>query len=263
MDTPWCSSYRSRSPRRIEMVSSTEGCATYTCWKRRSSAGSFSMYCRYSSSVVAPMHRSSPRASMGLSRLPASMPPPDPPEPPAPTTVWISSMNKITPPSESVTSFITALRRSSNSPRNLAPAMRSPMSRLITRTPCSDAGTSPAMILCARPSMMAVLPTPGSPIKTGLFLLRRDKICTVRRISSSRPTTGSSLPFRASFVKSRAYRSSDSYLLSAPWSVTMFPPLSFMTAASRRRTSTPMSEHSAAPKRSSAAAARTRCSTAT
>ena len=137
------------------------------------------------------------------------------------------------------------------------------MSRLITRTPCSDTGTSPAMMRCARPSMMAVLPTPGSPINTGLFLLRRDKICTVRRISSSRPTTGSSFPFRASFVKSRAYRSSDSYLLSAPWSVTTFPPRSFMTAASRRPRSTPMSEHSAAPKRSSAAAASTRCSTAT
>ena len=137
------------------------------------------------------------------------------------------------------------------------------MSRLITRTPCSDAGTSPAMMRCAKPSMIAVLPTPGSPISTGLFLLRRDKICTVRRISSSRPTTGSSFPLRASFVKSRAYRSSDSYLLSAPWSVTTFPPRSFMTAASKRAASTPTSAHSAAPKRSSAAAASTRCSTAT
>ena len=144
-------------------------------------------------------------------------------------------MNKITPPSESVTSFITAFSRSSNSPRNFAPAMRSPMSRLITRTPCSDAGTSPAMMRCAKPSMIAVLPTPGSPISTGLFLLRRDKICTVRRISSSRPTTGSSFPLRASFVKSRAYRSSDSYLLSAPWSVTFVPRRSLATAASSLR----------------------------
>lgn len=54
----------------------------------RSRAGSFSMYCRYSSRVVAPMQRSSPRASMGLSRLEASMAP----SPlPAPTMLWISA----------------------------------------------------------------------------------------------------------------------------------------------------------------------------
>ncbi len=46
---------------------------------------------------------------------------------------------------------------------------------------------------------MAVLPTPGSPISTGLFLVRRDSTWMVRRISSSRPITGSSLPVRASF----------------------------------------------------------------
>ena len=44
---------------------------------------------------------------------------------------------------------------------------------------------------------MAVLPTPGSPISTGLFLVRRARIWMVRRISSSRPITGSSLPSRA------------------------------------------------------------------
>ena len=43
--------------------------------------------------------------------------------------------------------------------------------------------------------MIAVFPTPGSPIKTGLFLERLDRICTVRRISSSRPITGSSFPW--------------------------------------------------------------------
>ena len=49
----------------------------------------------------------------------------------------------------------------------------------------------------ARPSTMAVLPTPGSPISTGLFLVRRASTWMVRRISSSRPITGSSLPSRA------------------------------------------------------------------
>jgi hypothetical protein len=38
-------------PRRIAIVSSTDGSLTSTFWKRRSSAASFSMYLRYSSSV--------------------------------------------------------------------------------------------------------------------------------------------------------------------------------------------------------------------
>ena len=56
-------------------MSSTEGWPTKTGWKRRSSAASFSMCLRYSSSVVAPTRRSSPRASIGLIMLPASIAP--------------------------------------------------------------------------------------------------------------------------------------------------------------------------------------------
>ena len=55
-------------------------------------------------------------------------------------------------------------------------------------------GTSPSTIRWARPSTIAVLPTPGSPIRTGLFLVRRLRTWITRRISSSRPITGSSLP---------------------------------------------------------------------
>ena len=51
----------------------------------------------------------------------------------------------------------------------------------------------------ARPSTTAVLPTPGSPINTGLFFVRRDRICITRSISVCRPTTGSSFPSAASF----------------------------------------------------------------
>ena len=54
MRTPWWTSYRSLSPRRIAIVSSTLGSPTYTGWKRRSRAASFSMYFWYSLSVVAP-----------------------------------------------------------------------------------------------------------------------------------------------------------------------------------------------------------------
>ena len=109
------------------MVSSTDGSPTKTCWKRRSSAASFSMCLRYSSSVVAPTRRSSPRASMGLSMLPASIAP-SPPAP-APTTVWISSMKVTIWPSLPLISSRTALSRSSNSPRYFAPASMAARSR--------------------------------------------------------------------------------------------------------------------------------------
>ena len=61
---------------------------------------------------------------------------------------------------------------------------------------------------CASPSTTAVLPTPGSPMSTGLFLVRRDSTCTTRRISASRPMTGSILPSRAAAVRSTPYFSS-------------------------------------------------------
>ena len=70
--------------------------------------------------------------------------------------------------------------------------------------PCRISGTSPWMMRRARPSTMAVFPTPGSPIRTGLFFVRRESTWTTRRISSSRPMTGSSLPLRARSVRSFA-----------------------------------------------------------
>ena len=76
--------------------------------------------------------------------------------------------------------------------------MSAPRSSETTRLSLSPSGTSPRTIRWARPSAMAVLPTPGSPMRTGLFLVRRDRTWMTRRISSSRPMTGSSLPARAS-----------------------------------------------------------------
>ena len=78
------------------------------------------------------------------------------------------------------------------------------MSSIMSRFCCMSLGTSPLTMRCAKPSAIAVLPTPGSPTKTGLFFERRAKICTSRRTSSSRPTTGSIWLSRASCVKSRA-----------------------------------------------------------
>ena len=77
------------------IVSSTVGSPTMTGWNRRSSAASFSMCLRYSSSVVAPMVCSSPRASIGFSMFDASI---APSAAPAPTTVCSSSMKRTTWP---------------------------------------------------------------------------------------------------------------------------------------------------------------------
>ena len=98
-------------------------------------------------------------------------------------------------------SFKTFFSLSSNSPRYLAPATKEAISNSQTVLFFKLAGTSPLTILKAKPSTIAVLPTPGSPIKTGLFLVLRDKTLVIFLISSSRPITGSILPARtASFI---------------------------------------------------------------
>ncbi len=103
---------------------------------------------------------------------------------------------------------MTFFRRSSNSPRYLVPATTVPISRLITRLSFNVSGTSLLTIACARPSTIAVLPTPGSPISTGLFFVRRLNTSITRMISLLRPITGSSVPSLAMTVKSRARPSS-------------------------------------------------------
>ena len=145
------------------------------------------------------MHLNSPRASAGLSIFDAST---APSAPPAPTKVCSSSMKQIISPPLACISLKTAFNLSSNSPLNLAPATSAPKSRAKILLFFNVLGTSPSAILWARPSAIAVLPVPGSPIRTGLFLVRRDNTCIALRISSSRPITGSSLPSSASFVKS-------------------------------------------------------------
>ena len=67
---------------------------------------------------------------------------------------------------------------------------------------CRFSGTSPSAMRWASPSTMAVLPTPASPMTTGLFFVRRLRICMTRRTSVSRPMTGSSFPSAASRVRS-------------------------------------------------------------
>ncbi|MCY1509446.1 hypothetical protein D9M68_437890 [compost metagenome] len=178
------------------------GSCTWMVWKRRVSAGSFSMYFLYSDHVVAPMVRSRPRASAGLSRLAAS---PVPAVPPAPTSVCTSSTNSTMGLGLFSTSSITWRRRCSNSPFTPAPACSSVGSSTHSDTSFSEGGTSPAARREARPSTTAVLPTPASPVSSGLFWRRRMRMSTIWRISSSRPYTGSSSPARALAVRSLAY----------------------------------------------------------
>ncbi len=141
-------------------------------------------------------------------------------------------MKTMVRPSSLAMSLSTALSRSSNSPRNFAPASSEAMSSESTRLFLSVSGTSPLTMRCARPSTIAVLPTPGSPISTGLFFVRRCRIWIARRISSSRPITGSSLPARARSVRSIVYFLSASRLLSPSGLVTGWPPRTAWIAAS-------------------------------
>ena len=183
----------------MRMDASTSGSSTLTGWKRRSNAASFSTYFRYSLMVVAPINCISPLAREGFKMLDASM---APSAPPAPMMVCSSSRNRIILPA-SITSLTTFLILSSNSPRYLLPATMADKSSVRTRLSFTVNGTSPDTIRSASPSTIAVLPTPGSPIKQGLFLVRLLKIWITLWISSSLPITGSRLPSSAIAVKSR------------------------------------------------------------
>ena len=62
-------------------------------------------------------------------------------------------------------------------------------------------------IFTASPSAIAVFPTPGSPIKTGLFFVLRFKIFITRIISFSLPITLSISPFFARSLRLVPYES--------------------------------------------------------
>ena len=152
---------------------------------------------------------------------------------PAPTSVCSSSMNTMYC-GLSISSRMICFRRSSNWPRYLVPAtiklMSSDRMRLLSR----NEGTSPRTIRWARPSTIAVLPTPGSPMSTGLFLVRRQRICTTRSISPSRPISGSSRSFDASSVRSRENSSRCGISLRLRASAPVCRAISSRTAASRK-----------------------------
>mmetsp|Transcript_39390 Transcript_39390/g.63088 ORF Transcript_39390/g.63088 Transcript_39390/m.63088 type:complete len:365 (-) Transcript_39390:226-1320(-) len=157
------------------------------------------MFWRYSSIVVAPIICILPRASAGLSKFAPSIAPSA--AAPEPTMVWISSMNRIMSPL-CFTSSRMDLNLSSNSPRYFVPATTAARSSETTRFPDILGGTFPSTMSCAKASATAVFPTPGSPIRHGLFFIRRTSICIALSTSFVRPTTGSSSPLRAIAVRS-------------------------------------------------------------
>ena len=85
---------------------------------------------------------------------------------------------------------ITRLNRFSKSPRNCVPAIRLPRSSEKIFASLNGSGTFSSSISRARPYVIAVLPTPGSPIWRGLFFSLRHRICIVRSSSSSLPIRG-------------------------------------------------------------------------
>ncbi len=122
--------------------------------------------------------------------------------------VWASSINSSTGVGDCCTASITFFSRCSNSPLTPAPACNRPKSRVRTLTVFKLSGTLPSAIRSASPSTKAVLPTPGSPTRIGLFLRRRDRISTIWRISLSRPKIGSICPVFALAVTSNVNLSS-------------------------------------------------------
>ena len=86
------------------------------------------------------------------------------------------------------------------------PATKDDNSKLTNLCPRNGAGHLDSSInICATPSAIAVLPTPGSPMRQTLFFLRRIKVRIQERISLSRQYTGSSNPSIANCVRSVPY----------------------------------------------------------
>ena len=200
--TSWCSSNLDFNPFNIFIVSSILGSITSTFWNLLASARSFSKCCLYSLYVVDPIQRSFPPCSAGFNKFEASIAPPE--VAPAPITVCISSINN-TASGCSSNSVITDFRRSSKSPRYLVPANKDPMSSEYIVVSVNISGVSPEIIFTANPSAIAVLPTPGSPTKIGLFFRLRHKICIHLSTSWPRPIKGSIFPSLAWWFKSTQY----------------------------------------------------------
>ena len=84
----------------------------------------------------------------------------------------------------------------------MVPATKDVKSNEIILLSNSVLGALPSFIFNAKPSTIVVLPTPGSPINTGLFFFFLESIWATLCIISSLPITGSIFPSEAFFVTS-------------------------------------------------------------
>ena len=114
---------------------------------------------------------------------------------PAPTMVWISSMKRIgagllLERAEDGLEALLELAAELGAGEQRAHVER--VDRRASRRPRGHLALR--WMRSARPSTIAVLPTPGSPTKSGLFLRRRQRTWIVRSSSRSRPMSGSILP---------------------------------------------------------------------
>ncbi len=148
--------------------SSSVGSATVTGWKRRSSAASFSTCLRYSLSVVAPMTWISPRPSAGFDNVGGVDG--------AFRGARADDRMQLVDEQHDVGGLDDLVDGRFDALLKITPVFRAghhaDRSSETTRLSLSVSGTSPVTMRCARPSAMAVLPTPGSPISTGLFFVR-------------------------------------------------------------------------------------------
>ena len=187
----WCSSNLDFKPSKIFTVSSMLGSSKSTFWNLLAKARSFSKTVLYSLKVVEPMNLMGLLPSIGLSKFEASITPPE--VAPAPIIVWISSINNIAL-SIFERSFRITFSLFSKSPLYLVPASKEPISSEKICALDKVSGTFLSMIFFAKPSIRAVLPTPDSPTKIGLFLDLRARICVILTNSFSRPMIGSIRP---------------------------------------------------------------------
>jgi hypothetical protein len=118
--------------------------------------------------------------------------------------VWISSMNRMAPCDACANSFSSALKRFSKSPRYLVPASKCTKIQRVHHA-LGQQPPAPGRRRCnhASPSAMAVLPTPGSPTSSGLFLRRRTQ--DLRNgpldLMLRAPPTGQCLPLASQLVE--------------------------------------------------------------
>ena len=186
------------------------------------------MYLRYSSSVVAPIVCSSPRASIGLSRFEASIAPSAAPAPD-------DRVELVDEQDDLALGVLDVLEDGLEPLLELAPELGAGDERAeverddpLVLERLGDVAPDDALGEALGDGRLA---DPGSPMRTGLFLVRRRRTWMTRRISSSRPMTGSSLPARASAVRSRPYFSSAWYVLSGFCEVTRWPPRTLLQRA--------------------------------